>query len=369
MEPVTNQDLEVTPKNLVRKLAEIVAEIDHVEKKGRNEFQKYSYVKAADLANAVRQKLSARKVFLLSDVIGRESVQVQAKDGGTWMFDNIDVLYTFLDGETGEKLCFKMPGTGADKGDKAVYKAITGSLKYALRNAFLVPDEAADPEADESTDKEAGKLAAAAVAASKTAQSRATAAPQAPGRAQIPDPHSRIVFAVADVLAGSGPVHRVSGFLATIRPAMVERCFAWPAENPLHKGAYIVTEEFWAEFQTLCAENQIHIQMADSVSPETAGAADSPKRQPSPAAPLIEKYETVEGQKFVSVVWNGLKCSCWDTELWPWLKQYKGKPAELTTVTKTKADKTYHNIVGIVSLDGKPFDNDAKRLEIQRGEQ
>jgi hypothetical protein len=43
-------------------------------------------------------------------------------------------------------------GTGTDKGDKAVYKAMTGALKYGLRHAFLIPDES-DPEADTSTDK------------------------------------------------------------------------------------------------------------------------------------------------------------------------------------------------------------------------
>ena len=41
---------------------------------------------------------------------------------------------------------------GCDNNDKAAYKAQTGALKYALKNAFLIPDEA-DPEADESVDR------------------------------------------------------------------------------------------------------------------------------------------------------------------------------------------------------------------------
>ena len=152
------------PKTLIKKLAAIVAEIDHVEKKGRNEFHKYDYVKAADLANAVRVKLSKQGVFLLSDVIDMRVERV-----GDFMFTTIDVLYTFHDGETGEKLCFKMPGVGADKSDKGLYKAITGSLKYALRNAFLVPDEKSDPEGDESVDRAEGKAAAKEVARQKIA--------------------------------------------------------------------------------------------------------------------------------------------------------------------------------------------------------
>ena len=34
-----------------------------------------------------------------------------------------------------------------DSGDKAIYKAMTGALKYALRMNFLIPDEL-DPEND-----------------------------------------------------------------------------------------------------------------------------------------------------------------------------------------------------------------------------
>ena len=171
--------------SLVSKLARIVSEIDHVEKKGRNEFQRYAYVKAADLANVVRKKLAAANVFMLSDVVKRETASHPAKDGGTWLFENIEVKYTFLDGDSDQTLAFTMPGTGADKGDKAIYKAITGSLKYALRNAFLVPDEKADPEGDETIDKEQAKEASRAVAERKIAEGKERAKAQ-PKPAQKP---------------------------------------------------------------------------------------------------------------------------------------------------------------------------------------
>src|SRR5207244_7798356 len=64
-------------------------------------------------------------------------------------------------------------GTGTDKGEKSVFKAMTGALKYGLRNAFLIPDES-DPEADSSVDKataakEVGKKKVADLEAKKTA--------------------------------------------------------------------------------------------------------------------------------------------------------------------------------------------------------
>ena len=362
------ENQEVAPKALVCKLAEIVAEVGYVEKRGDNVAQKYKYMKASDLAHAVRKHLSDKKIFLLSDVIHRETTSRPTASGGTWTFDSVEVLYTFLDGESGEKLCFKMPGTGADTGDKAVYKAITGSLKYALRNAFLVPDDS-DPEADEGTDKEAGKQAAAAVAAVKTSQNVHKGASGAVGRAQIPDSHSRIVFAKREI-AEDGARYLVSGFLSTIRPEMVEKCFAWPSERPEHKGSYIFIEEYWDAFKTLCQENQIAI--VDSASPETgSGAADtpSPSSANTPAAPRLSGYKVIEGQKFIAVTWGQLECTCWDDKLKPWLKLYQGKPAELTLKDGKKGDKTFHNVVGIVHLDGKRFDNEAKKLEIQRQDQ
>lgn len=147
-------------RKLVNKLAEVMAEIDHVEKRGRNESQSYDYVKAADLANIVRKKLASRKVMMLSSVEEATHFQVerppdaQGNQRSPMLGVHIKVKYTFHDGETGEQLSFNGFGTGLDTGDKAIYKAHTGALKYALRNAFLVPDEKGDPEADEKVDKE-----------------------------------------------------------------------------------------------------------------------------------------------------------------------------------------------------------------------
>ena len=129
---------------LVTKLVGVVTEIDHVEKRGRNEFHKYNYVKASDLANLVRDKLSAKNIFFLSDVVTIDRFTIQGEKGDS-LAVNLQVEYSFLDGDSGASISFKVPGCGADKGDKGIYKAITGSLKYALRNSFLVPDEA-DPE-------------------------------------------------------------------------------------------------------------------------------------------------------------------------------------------------------------------------------
>lgn len=139
------------PKALVKKLAAIMAEIDHVDKRGKNEHFDYAYMKASDLAHAVRGKMAERHLIMLSSVESISYREVPARVGVLPICE-LMVRYTIHDGESGESLTFTMPGSGGDKGDKGVFKSYVGSLKYALRGLFLVPDES-EPEADSSTDK------------------------------------------------------------------------------------------------------------------------------------------------------------------------------------------------------------------------
>lgn len=171
-------------RNLFQKLAEVVTAIDHVEKGGTNTFQNYKYVKAADIARAVRRELSARNIYLVSDVVEIRNYTIPAKEGVMQAVD-VKMKFTFVDGDVPRDLSYgggptQMTlhawGTGTDKGDKAVYKAMTGALKYGLRNAFLIPDES-DPEADSSVDRAVGsKEAAQAVGKAKVAAAKARAA-------------------------------------------------------------------------------------------------------------------------------------------------------------------------------------------------
>jgi hypothetical protein len=46
--------------------------------------------------------------------------------------------YQFIDGDSDEILSVPSYGEGRDSGDKAPYKALTGALKYALIQTFLI---------------------------------------------------------------------------------------------------------------------------------------------------------------------------------------------------------------------------------------
>jgi len=57
--------------------------------------------------------------------------------------------YSFEDVDTAEAVTIKVAGEGQDAGDKAPYKAMTGALKYALLQSFLLAT-GDDPEEERS---------------------------------------------------------------------------------------------------------------------------------------------------------------------------------------------------------------------------
>ena len=63
------------------------------------------------------------------------------------------MAYTFSDVDSGEEIVAKVAGQGLDPGDKAPYKAMTGALKYALLQSFLLAtgDDPEDERADSRT--------------------------------------------------------------------------------------------------------------------------------------------------------------------------------------------------------------------------
>jgi hypothetical protein len=123
--------------SLKEKLVEIRRRIGQVEKRGINEAGNYRYVRAADLAGPIGDLLAEYGIILLprlesinSDPLGNRA--------GLEERTHVVVAYTFVDAKTSEELTVKLAGTGMDPGDKAVAKAQTSALKYALLQTFLI---------------------------------------------------------------------------------------------------------------------------------------------------------------------------------------------------------------------------------------
>ena len=123
--------------NLRQKLAEVRRRIGYVQKRGHNERHNYSYVTAADIAGSVGDLLAELGVVViprLEDI----SYESAVGRGEATRMARVVMAYTFADVDSGDEIIAKVAGQGLDPGDKAPYKAMTGALKYALLQSFLL---------------------------------------------------------------------------------------------------------------------------------------------------------------------------------------------------------------------------------------
>jgi len=135
--------------NLRQKLAEVRRRIGYIQKRGHNERFNYSYVTAADIAGSVGDILAELGVVVIPS-LENITYESTAGRGETTRMARVVMTYTFSDVDSGEEIVAKVAGQGLDVGDKAPYKAMTGALKYALLQSFLLAT-GDDPE-DERVD-------------------------------------------------------------------------------------------------------------------------------------------------------------------------------------------------------------------------
>jgi hypothetical protein len=128
--------------NLREKFAEVRQRLGYIQKRGHNERHHYSYVMAADLAGAVGDILSELGVVVIPQL---QSISTETPRSSNERIARIVMNYRFVDARSGEELTVRVAGEGADTGDKAPYKAMTGALKYALLQSFLLAS-GDDPE-------------------------------------------------------------------------------------------------------------------------------------------------------------------------------------------------------------------------------
>lgn len=140
-------------KNIANKLVNISQECAAVAKNGTNDFHKYSYTQAQDIAKLVNTTLTKYQV---ASTVFHEVLKFDTainKSGREERLVTVKATVTFIDTETGETVITTGLGSGQDLGDKAVMKAETAALKYAYIQAFNMSCCDADPEADTSVDE------------------------------------------------------------------------------------------------------------------------------------------------------------------------------------------------------------------------
>ena len=129
---------------LMHKLVEITQAVERIPKNGHNKHQNYDYALESDIKDVVRKEMANRNLMMIPNELSRTMTQIPTKNGSQQLV-TLEIEFTVNDADSGE--AFKMVGygDGQDSGDKAVYKAKTGALKYALTSLFMIPT-GDDPE-------------------------------------------------------------------------------------------------------------------------------------------------------------------------------------------------------------------------------
>lgn len=294
-----------TSKTLASKVAKIMGEIDHVEKDGRNQAQGYDFVSAAAMAHLLRGKLAENKIALFSDEQECVDGEFTTAKGGIMHTSRIKTVYTLVDGDTGESISFGAYASAFDSGDKAIYKAKTASLKYALRQTFIVPDKS-DPEADEQVDNRKNQKAVIGC-----------------------DECGEVVT----------PFRKPNGTISSVEQ--------------------IVNASIAKHKKTLCAQCQL-----DIAAIEKQERKPSQEEVSEPDGELImvaEIQDTLKGYKKIKYHAPGsmgeLEASLWDKKLWPLFELPAGKKFVVKFEKKESKGRTYTNIVDVLKVGEYAVEN------------
>ncbi len=158
-----------SPLKLLIKLADVMADLNWVEKRGHNAHFNYDYATESDILAAIRPRLAEKKIFVQT-LVQKESESPTGKktrDGADIFRNRVELLIIFHDAESGETMDIIGIGYSQDDADKGFYKAYTGAIKYAFAKTFLIstgddPEEAGTPEEREAAKKAKKEKQAAA---------------------------------------------------------------------------------------------------------------------------------------------------------------------------------------------------------------
>ena len=141
-----------TKKNLLRKA---LFKKGIVARDKTNTYDNYKYFSEAGYKKLFTELFSNAGLELTTTIDEVERFTVEGKQNNG---RQVKVIFTLSDVETGFAETSTFYGEGFDKGDKGLYKAYTGALKYYLANTFMVAT-GDDPEVEspEGVEKEVYK--------------------------------------------------------------------------------------------------------------------------------------------------------------------------------------------------------------------
>jgi hypothetical protein len=122
--------------SLAQKLHSIQSLARRVAKRGVNPEQGWEYLQIEDAVLAAKRAMKKHKLVLIGSLDPKEGGTFNftrvANDRGSGYVVDIVMCWTLKDVESDEILTFYIPGSGWDYNDKGIFKAMTGSRKYAI---------------------------------------------------------------------------------------------------------------------------------------------------------------------------------------------------------------------------------------------
>jgi hypothetical protein len=127
-------------KDIHQAIANVMAKVGYVQKTGRITVgQVYTYASESDLIAAIRPELIEQGITVsVADVTELRRETYRTAKGQEMNVTIAHLVVRFTHAPSGTHIDVHALGEGADSGDKATPKALTGAYKYALRQTFCI---------------------------------------------------------------------------------------------------------------------------------------------------------------------------------------------------------------------------------------
>lgn len=147
----TPGEIQVAPQSIFQRLLDAAKAIGVVEKDQRNRFHNYDYASIEGIVDAVHDALLDRGVLWLAGTEGYEDRQRTTREGEATV-TTVQVLFTFIDVNTGERAELSWIGRGDDPAGQGLAKALTDARKtFIVQQLNLRRGD--DPESDARPDQ------------------------------------------------------------------------------------------------------------------------------------------------------------------------------------------------------------------------
>lgn len=144
------------PKDLAglfRKMATVLGAVERVTKGGENTQQGYRYTTEADLLDEIRPEMASAGIAFFPSVLRTQRIEGKTANNRPKTLARVTLQTAFCDADSGAMIISTWEGEAEDTGDKAFWKAYTGTLKYAHMKTWMV-STGDDPERDEGGERQ-----------------------------------------------------------------------------------------------------------------------------------------------------------------------------------------------------------------------